>query len=52
MIPNRKIALNLFGVVWVAANAAIGAANARPVRTAAGIARTIGRRGRRPEQRR
>ena len=40
-MPNRKIEANLFGVFWVAENAAIGAANAIPVRTAAGIARTI-----------
>ena len=41
MIPNRKIAVNLSGVRWVAENAAIGAAKAIPVRTAAGMASTI-----------
>ena len=40
-MPNRKIALNLSGVFWVAEKAAIGPANAIPVRTAAGMARTI-----------
>ena len=40
-IPNRKIALNLLGVYWVVAKAAIGVANAMPVRTAAGMAKTI-----------
>ena len=41
MIPNRKIALNLSGVRCVAENAAIGAANAIPVSTAAGMPSTI-----------
>ena len=41
MIPNRKIAANLLGFFWVAEKAAIGVANAIPVRTAAGMARTI-----------
>ena len=40
MIPNRKITLNLAGVRWVAENAAIGAANAMPVRIATGIPST------------
>ena len=40
VIPNRKIAANRSGVRWVAENAAIGAANASPVRTATGIAST------------
>ena len=40
MIPNRKMAANRSGVRWVAENAAIGAANARPVSTATGIAST------------
>ena len=44
VIPNRKIVANWFGVFWVAENAAIGAANAIPVRTAAGTASTIERR--------
>src|SRR4029077_5714307 len=38
---NRNSALNVIGVFWVAENAAIGAANAMPVRTAAGIARMM-----------
>ena len=37
VIPNRKIVANRFGLFWVAANAAIGPANAIPVRTAAGM---------------
>ena len=41
VMPNRKIALNLSGVFCVAEKAAIGAANAIPVSTAAGMARTI-----------
>ena len=41
MIPNRKMVANRFGVYCVAENAAIGPANAIPVRTAAGIANTI-----------
>ena len=41
VIPKRNTALNFSGVRWVAENAAIGAANAMPVRTAAGIPRTI-----------
>src|SRR5258705_5238442 len=41
VIPNRKIVEKRFGVFCVAAYAAIGPANAIPVRTAAGIARTI-----------
>ncbi len=40
MIPNRKMLLNRSGVRWVAEKAAIGAAKASPVRTAAGIAST------------
>ena len=45
MIPKRKIALNFSGVRCVAENAAIGVANASPVRTAAGIAEHDQRRG-------
>src|SRR6476620_7455970 len=41
VIPNRKIVAKRFGVFCVAANAAIGQANAIPVRTAAGIASTM-----------
>src|SRR3954466_804612 len=41
VMPNRKIVVNRFGVFWVAENAAIGPANARPVSTAAGIAKTM-----------
>ena len=41
MIPKRKIASNRSGVRCVAENAAIGAANASPVRAAAGIASTM-----------
>ena len=52
VIPKRKIAANLLGVFWVAENAAIGAANAMPVRTAAGIASTMSGDCGRPEQRR
>ncbi len=33
--------MNLLGLYWVVAKAAIGVANAMPVRTAAGMARTI-----------
>jgi hypothetical protein len=38
---NRKITLKRAGVRWVAENAAIGAANDMPVRTAIGIPSTI-----------
>src|SRR5689334_16343318 len=41
VIPKRKIVVNLFGVFWVAENAAIGPAKAMPVSTAAGIARMM-----------
>src|SRR3954454_8025000 len=41
VMPNRKIVVNRFGVFCVAENAAIGPANASPVRTAAGIANTM-----------
>ena len=41
VIPKRKIAANLLGVFWVAEKAAIGVANAIPVKTAAGMASTI-----------
>ena len=50
VIPNRKIVENLSGVFCVAEKAAIGAAKAIPVRTAAGIASTIERRFGGPER--
>ena len=41
VMTNRNRALNLIGVFWVAENAAIGAAKAMPVSTAAGMASTM-----------
>ena len=52
VIPKRNTALNVSTLRCVAENAAIGPANASPVRTPAGIASTIKRRGRGTEQRR